>query len=277
MRAAMDNGAPASATWYRRPEIRSRSRSLWATVVWRGMSCLDYEAVLRRCQAVLEERRGLLEKFPDQYGINLLAEDGLTWSKYPLDLRAHDDILDLAVNPILVSAAAQYLDEVPVLTSIQIYCTTDRKSIAGNNYYHFDKDFRQVKFWMAINEIKDETGPFTCIDATKSKLVRAKAGYYGRLQDERVYAAVPEEARIEFKGPPGSMMLVRYVQMRSLRVPDTKRSSSNACCFNISRLIRGSKTCFYYQPVLYNIDRYENNPLARLVFAQMHEKVAGKR
>jgi hypothetical protein len=241
-----------------------------------GRELPGHEAALRRCQRVLAERGSLLERFPDQYGINLLAEDGLTWSKHPLDLRPYDDLLDLAVDPRLVAAAARYLGEVPALTSIQIYCTTDRQSFGGNNYYHFGKDNRQVKFWMAINEIVDETGPFTCIDATRSKRVRARAGYHGRLPDERVYAAVPEADRIEFKGPPGSMMLVdtcRCVHFGSR----TRKGPRVMLLIQYQSAYPWFENVFYFQPVLYNVDRYRNDPLARLVLAQLREKVVGKR
>jgi hypothetical protein len=153
-------------------------------------------------------RQDVLLRNPDRYGLNLLAKDGLSWTKERLDLRPFTPLLDLAASFPLVAAAAAYLGEIPVLTSVQVYVTTDRHTMAGNNFFHFDKDHRMVKFWMAITDIEDESGPFTFLPADKSQIVRKKAGYHGRLTDEKVDAAVPASERVEFKGPAGSMLLV---------------------------------------------------------------------
>jgi hypothetical protein len=232
--------------------------------------------VLQLCQQILRERRGVLESYPDRYGINLLATDGLSWTREALDLRQFDSLLDFALSPPLLAAAAEYVGEIPALTSVQLYCTTSRQTMAGNNFFHFDKDRRMVSLWMAVNDIDEDKGPFTFFPATQSQIVREKIGYYGRLRDEQVYSAVPVEERIEFKGPAGSMLLVdtcRCVHFGSRtrvgpRVMLLLQYKSNFPWF---------ETTIYYHPVLHNAARYAENPVARKVFAQLRERPAGRK
>lgn len=233
-------------------------------------------AALELCRDVLKRRPDVLARNPDSYGINLLADDGLSWTKAPLDLRPYPALMDLAVSPPLLAAASAYLGEIPALASVQIYATTDRHTMAGNNLYHFDKDHRMVKFWMAVTDIDDEAGPFTFIPAEKSRIVRERVGYHGRIPDERVYSAVAPEDRVEFKGPAGSMLLVdtcRCIHFGSR----TRRGPRVMLLLQYQSKFAWFESGYYYQPVFHDTARYADDPVARMVFANLREKVPGVR
>jgi hypothetical protein len=229
---------------------------------------------LEICRRILRDRRDALAQFPDSYGINLLAADGRVWTKEPLDLRGFDDLLDLAVSPNLLAAAAGYLGEIPVLTSIELYCTTGMKTMAGNNFYHFDNDRRQVKFWMAVSDIDVDAGPFTFLPADQSAHVRRGVRHFGRITDEEVYALVPETERIEFTGAAGRMLLVDTCRCAHFG-SRTKRGIRAMFLLQYQSAAAWFENVFYFHPVLINAGRY-GNPIARQVFAQMRETVPGR-
>jgi hypothetical protein len=236
----------------------------------------EHLAALNLCQNILRDRANILAENPNTYGIDLLATDGLSWTKLPLDYRQRDTLLDLALSPKLIAAAAEYLGEIPTVESLQLYCTTGFNKLEGNNFYHFDKDHRMVKFWMAINEIDDDTGPFTFLPANRSDIVRKQVGYYGRLTDEKVYAAVPASERIEFKGQAGSMLLVdtcRCVHYGSR----TRKGPRAMLLIQYQSRFAWFENAYYFQPVIYNRDRYRKNRIAAALFAHMREKVLGRR
>jgi hypothetical protein len=236
----------------------------------------QHRSALALCQEVLRSRPEVLARNPDSYGLNLLAPDGLSWTKEPIDLRPHSALLDLALAPPLLAAASAYLGEIPALASVQIYATTDRHSMAGNNFYHFDKDHRMVKFWMAVTDIDDESGPFTFLPADKSRVVREKVGYHGRIPDERVYSAARPEDRVEFKGPPGSMILVdtcRCIHFGSR----TRKGPRVMLLLQYQSNFAWFENAYYYQPVLFDRTRYAGNREAAMLFAQLREKAPGVR
>lgn len=236
----------------------------------------EHKDALDLCRKVLKSRPDVLLQNPDSYGLNLLAKDGLSWTKEPLDLRPYTPLLDLASSPSLLAAAAGYLGEIPVLASVQVYATTDRHTMAGNNFFHFDKDHRMVKFWMAITDIDDESGPFTFMPADKSRIIREKVGYHGRLADEKVYAAVPGSEKVEFKGPAGSMLLVdtcRCVHFGSR----TRRGPRVMLLLQYQSAFAWAESGYYYQPVTYETARYAGDPVARKLFSPLRKDVPGVR
>ena len=232
--------------------------------------------ILRYCREIVRQSGHILAKYPDRYGINLLSDDGLTKTMVPFDLRGHDPLIKFALNPKLVAAAAAYLGEAPVLGSVQIYCTTDRQTNDGNSQFHFDKDKRTVKFWMAIEDINDETGPFTFFPAKQSAHIRNTVGYFGRLNDDAVYAAVPKDEQIEFKGSAGSMLLVdtcRCVHFGSR----TRKGPRIMLLIEYDSDFSWAEGDYYFQPVMYNKDKFTTEPLADRVLKQLRERPPGKR
>ena len=176
----------------------------------------------------------------------------------------------------LLAAAASYLGEVPVLASMQIYCTTNRQTNDGNSLFHFDKDKRTVKFWMAINDIDDETGPFTFFPAEESAHIRKAVSYFGRLDDEAVYAVEPKSRQIEFKGPAGSMLLVdtcRCVHFGSR----TRKGPRIMLLIEYDSDFSWAEGDYYFQPVMYNRKNFSGDDFSEHVLKQMRERPPGHR
>ncbi len=246
---------------------------------FRPVSCDELpesREVLMYCRQIVEKSGNVLAKFPDRYGINLLADDGLTKTRLPQDLCKHHLLVQFALNPKLVAAAAAYLGETPALASVQIYCTTTRETLEGNNLFHFDKDKRTVKFWMAITDINEESGPFTFFPAEQSKRIRKNVGYFGRLNDEAVYTAVPKEQQIEFKGPAGSMLLVDTCRCAHFG-SRTRRGPRIMLLIEYDSDFSWAEGDFYFQPVLYDKAKVPADPFTKRVLKQLRERPPGRR
>jgi hypothetical protein len=119
-----------------------------------------------------------------------------------------------AENPPLVYAAAGYLGEWPVLTTVGIYVSppTGSAELEKSQLYHVDDmDKTIVKCFINVNPVGPENGPFTFIPADKSERIRAKLGHRwrgARLTDEQVMAHASPEDVIELTGQPGCGALV---------------------------------------------------------------------
>lgn len=231
------------------------------------------DGVLALGQRLLRERAALLDRHPDSYGLNLLADDGLVWTKGVLDLTPYDILLDFALAPPIVAAVSAYFGELPVLEGIELYCTTTKPTLEGNNLFHFDAiDATQVKVWMAVTEITEESGPLTFIPADKSAPLR---GRYGRLSDAEVEAAVPRREHVAFTGRPGDMLFIDTCRCAHFG-SRTRKGPRAMWLFQYQRAAAWSENEFYFHPVRYNAGRYAGNEAARLLFVRMRETARGK-
>jgi len=232
--------------------------------------------VLEICQQIYRRREPELAAMGGRYGINLLASDKETWSRGAIDLRDFPELLDFAVSDEILGVAAEYLGEVPVLGEMQLYVTTPMQKNVGNNFYHFDKPYsRQLKFWMAVEDVDAGNGPFTFIPAEPSKIVREKVRYVGRMTDEEVYAAVPESEKIEFTGVAGNALWAdtcRCVHFGS------RARSRNRVMFELQFVTPfwWAEPTFYFVPTLYDAERYKRNRMQSLALKLLSKHPPGE-
>ena len=213
--------------------------------------------VLEICQEIYRRRLPELESMGGRYGINLLASDRETWSRGSIDLRSVPELLDFAMSDEILNVAAEYLGEVPILGEMQLYVTTRMAKNVGNNFYHFDKPYsRQLKFWLAVDDVDAGNGPFTFIPAGPSRTVRQKVRYVGRMTDEEVYAAVPESKKIEFTGSAGNALWVDTCRCAHY---GSRTRTRNRVMFELQFMTPfwWAEPTFYFVPALYDAGRYK--------------------
>jgi hypothetical protein len=103
-------------------------------------------------------------------------------------------LLQLALNPGVLGAAAGYLGMVPILEYANVAYSSDTgEDLAKSQLYHCDSDEgEQVKMFVLCAPVTPETGPLTFLSAGRSQTVRdhAKYAYKHRLTDEQVTAAL---------------------------------------------------------------------------------------
>jgi len=108
--------------------------------------------------------------------------DGVT------DLADHGPIQELAQHPKIIGAVCQYLGEVPVIGDLTIQISHINSSQIGFQQFHIDRvDRRQMKLFIAIDDVTEERGPLNFIPAANSAIMEKKERHYaGRLADDVV-------------------------------------------------------------------------------------------
>ena len=135
---------------------------------------------------------------------------------HPLtSLDAASPLVEFALDPRVVAAAARYLGIVPLLTGVTILASPPVPGpFSGSQLFHSDwEDVRQVKVFVNCSNVAEENGPLTAVAAHASRRVKEKVDYrYGgphfRLQDDEVLPLVADDEVQAFTGPPGSVVFI---------------------------------------------------------------------
>jgi hypothetical protein len=125
------------------------------------------------------------------------------------DFIAHPEVLSFMSDRRFVDLAGHYLGEVPLLSSAQLWwpINTTAKS---SQLYHFDEeDDRQLKFFLNVEAVGPEHGPFTAIPAKASARAKARTGsMHGRFHDDLVDACLNGKPPTAFTGARGTLAAV---------------------------------------------------------------------
>ena len=124
-------------------------------------------------------------------------------------------LVRFAVDPRVVSVAADYLGLVPLLTMVTILASPPVPGpVAGSQLFHSDwEDVHQVKIFVNCSNVAEENGPLNAVTADASRRVKRAVAYrYGgphfRLRDEEVLPMLADGEQQAFTGPPGSIVFV---------------------------------------------------------------------
>lgn len=224
------------------------------------------ESIISTCQTIYRDVKESGAPL-DFSANNLFATDLKTRTTYPVDLGAVDGLLECALSDEMIAMVSEYLGEVPILASAQLYISRPgmTKRI-GNSLFHRDRgDSRQVKIFVAINEIDGEAGPFTFIppgpSAVIEKTLRPEAK---RLSDEDVFAVVPKSEQLEFTGPPGSAVILDT--SRCFHFGSRCKSKDRVVLLlqYLSRFAPGEPQTYFWD-VRYDQDGYRNDEVKHLV------------
>ena len=123
--------------------------------------------------------------------------------------------IKLALQPSILKAASHYMGMLPLLTQVQLWHSPNEHIIeGGSQFFHLDyADVRQVKIFLFIEEVTNDSGPLTVIPAEASASICDSINYKLsnkdiRVDDETVYRIAGKENVQPIIGPPGTIAFV---------------------------------------------------------------------
>ena len=82
-------------------------------------------------------------------------------------------IFEIACHPAILGPIAQYLGTIPVLHRAALSFSPNKTFVGDSQYYHFDvEDYRQIKCFVFLDEVTEDSGPLTVIPASDSWAIR---------------------------------------------------------------------------------------------------------
>lgn len=126
------------------------------------------------------------------------------------DLRAHPEILDLALCEEFLLAASEYLGQVPSLFNLALWWSPPTETLDGSRQFHFDhRDGRQVKIFVNLNDVGEDSGPLHFLPADTSDRFNAKIGYtQKKIPDDVVYSICSRDEVFDNCGEAGTGVMV---------------------------------------------------------------------
>ena len=128
-----------------------------------------------------------------KFSINLLEEK---------NIQKINGLLEFILNNNIIFTAANYLQTIPFLANVSIYCSLPSKEIISSKMFHCDtEDTNQLKFFFYLQDVTLNDGPFCFLDKEVSEKVFKKTKYQGkRLNDDEVYKFVSNQSTNIFLG-----------------------------------------------------------------------------
>ena len=117
------------------------------------------------------------------------------------------DVFKFGCHPAILKIVSDYLGMYPILLRINLLLSlNDRLQEKSSQFPHLDpEDFQQVKIFLYINDVDEDTGPFQVLRADASDRVQAKYDYrFGRLTDQQVFDVAGKDDLIMCLGPSGT-------------------------------------------------------------------------
>jgi hypothetical protein len=138
------------------------------------------------------------------------AKRHLVYAAQGREMCQHTDIMRLALSRQVIDAVSAYLGTVPVLNNVAIMVSVPNETEKGSQLYHLDfADENQVKFFVYVDPVEEDNGPFTFVPADISRALIRELGYdRGRLQIDDVTRAIGEDGQRKMTGKAGSGFLV---------------------------------------------------------------------
>lgn len=127
------------------------------------------------------------------------------------DLVRHPEFVELGIDPGVAAIVADYLDELPVLTSVWIWRSIPvAGSFDESQLLHADfDDLTQLKLFVHLDDVTDSNGPLLAYAAPDSARAMARIGYlageHGHLDDESAKVAVGESTPVLLTGRAGTV------------------------------------------------------------------------
>lgn len=152
--------------------------------------------------------KNILAKKKEYKGKNFLITGNLNRE----DLQKNQIYLDFALNEHLLIEISRYLDEVPILSAIDVWYSPQVKteSFSGSQLFHCDWVAEsQVKIFVYSTAVAIDDGPLTLINAKQSAVLRKKIGYsYNeRVPDQLAEEFISKSDFIQCTGMKGTMVL----------------------------------------------------------------------
>jgi hypothetical protein len=189
-----------------------------------------------------------------------------------------DVMLAVALHEDLLRLATVYLGIVPVLGDVDFFYSLPTRSntpFRSSQLYHCDFEApTQVKFFVYCGDVGEHDGPLELVDASRSKMVRARINYrFGgrayRVKDETMSSLVPDDQHTVV-GPRGTSLLLDTARCfhRGSRI----RGEDRRRMVGVIQFVPPSSTTLPLPlrngaPFRHLVDRHES-PLARAVLGE---------
>jgi hypothetical protein len=130
-------------------------------------------------------------------------------------LDQYPEILDFALSPGMLKVVGDYLGTMPVLKYINAIVSPPVQSDQpeGSQLFHMDvEDSRVARVLLYIDDVDEQTGPFSFLPESISKVVKEKTGYGNRgvsyrLKDDDAYRYTSKENLIVTTGKKGDVFI----------------------------------------------------------------------
>jgi len=129
----------------------------------------------------------------------------------------HNKIWKLAVDPLIISPIVEYLGYVPLLGSALLWYSPNNNFESGRSQeFHLDGDNnKQVKVFVFLDDIDEQSGPLTIIPAEQSKIAFKKMKIKSlverrnnKVNDKTMYQFCNKEDEVVFLGKKGCIGFV---------------------------------------------------------------------
>lgn len=158
-------------------------------------------------QAALTEAEKIIAARKDDDLLSKGSLDFLASSKKDFD---NDSALTkLALDPNIVIPITRYFGCLPILFGFDLNRARSKELLNWSSHmYHLDpEDIKQIKVFIYLTDVDENSGPFTALAADKSKVVTEKLNYkIGRLEDKDVSKIVGEDSEKVCLGAKGTVV-----------------------------------------------------------------------
>ena len=132
--------------------------------------------------------------------------------QYYLNPKNDKDLQELIFSDEILGRVTNYLGEIPILSSAALWNSPNKKFIGGSQFFHIDGEgLNQIRVLLPLKDIKNENGPFTCVELEKSQetLRRLfKNNSISTRSDRIIDKEIPKKYWKEFTGKLGDIQMV---------------------------------------------------------------------
>lgn len=161
----------------------------------------------RQMQRVLKEARAIMKAKEDE---NHLSKGSITFfASAKKDFDNNSEIAKFARSPTVLLPIIEYFKMMPILFGFDINRADSNELLNWSSHYHHldPEDTMQIKVFVYLVDVDEETRPFTALPAYLSQRVANKLNYtVGRLTDEQVAKVVGPNQEKAFVGPAGTIV-----------------------------------------------------------------------
>ncbi|MBR8827575.1 MAG: hypothetical protein DSM107014_06640 [Gomphosphaeria aponina SAG 52.96 = DSM 107014] len=139
-----------------------------------------FEAALAEAEKIITARKD--NELPSKGSLDFLASS-------KKDFALNSAITQLALDPNLIIPITKYFGFLPIVFGFDINRAKSKKLLNWSSHlYHLDpEDIQQIKVFIYLSDVDENSGPFTALPADKSRLVTEQLHYtIGRLKDQEV-------------------------------------------------------------------------------------------
>ena len=171
---------------------------------------MNLDKLTKHCEKLIEKKKNFFKPRPDYFTTNLIDYDRNNSALNVKNIEEIRPIYNFITQKTLISTIINYLGEIPVIGNVALFYTIAHDGNFGSEKFHIDQNCtRQLHLILPINDVNEENGPFSFIEANLTQKVFDKVNYMGgRLEDDNVYKYVNRKNLIKFKSKKAKKLLL---------------------------------------------------------------------